>query len=71
VAYRYVSAVPNQLVPAYHTGDVRIGWFVRPGLELSVAGRNLLQPHHVEYGKNPGPLVGIRRNAYVKLTWTR
>jgi iron complex outermembrane receptor protein len=71
LTYRYVSAVPNQTVPAYHTGDVRVGWLFRPDLELAVAGRNLFQPFHVEYGENPGPLVAVRRSAHVTLTWRR
>jgi iron complex outermembrane receptor protein len=69
LTYRYVSSVTNQNVPAYSTGDIRLAWLFRPQLELSVTGRNLFQPYHVEYGDNPGPLVGIRRGALVKLTW--
>jgi iron complex outermembrane recepter protein len=69
--YRYVAALPGQLVPSYSTGDVRFGWRIRPELELSLVGRNLLQPSHFEDGGDPGPLVGIRRSAYIKLTWSR
>jgi iron complex outermembrane receptor protein len=58
-------------VPAYSTGDVRFGWRFRPQFELSLVGRNLLQPSHPEYGTDPGPLVEIRRSAYAKLTWTK
>lgn len=68
--WRYVSSVPNQRVPAYSTGDVRIGRPVGRNLDISVVGRDLLQPSHVEYGGDPGPLVRIKRSAYVKLTWT-
>jgi iron complex outermembrane receptor protein len=71
LTYRYVSAVPNQVVPSYSTGDVQFSWQLTPQLELSVTGRNLLQPHHVEYGDNPGPLVGIRRSGHLSLTWSR
>ena len=42
-----------------------------PDLELSVVGQNLLQPYHYEYAGNPGPLIGIKRGAYVMLTWTK
>jgi iron complex outermembrane receptor protein len=69
--WRYVSSVPNQRVPAYSTADIRVGRRLGRELELAVVGQNLLQPSHLEYGGNPGPLVRIRRSAYVKLTWTR
>jgi iron complex outermembrane receptor protein len=71
LTYRYVSAVPNQLVKAYSTGDFRIARRLGEHFELELVGRNLLQPFHAEYGGSPGPLVGIRRSGFVALTWTR
>ena len=71
LTWRYVSALPGQLVPAYSTGDARFAWRLSPAVEVSVVGRNLLQPYHAEFGGDPGPLVGIRRSAYLKLTWTK
>ena len=62
---------PDQRVPAYSTGDARIARRIGRDLELSLVGQNLFQPHHAEYAGDPGGLVGIRRSAYVKLTWTR
>lgn len=67
--FRYVSALPAQLVSAYTTADVRFSWRTTPSLEFSVVGQNLLQPHHAEFGGDPGALVGIERSAYVKMTW--
>ena len=69
--YRYVSALPGQQVPSYSTGDARFGWRISPLFELSFVGRNLFQPWHAESAGDPGPLVGIKRSAYVRLTWTR
>jgi iron complex outermembrane receptor protein len=69
--YRYVSQLPAQLVPAYSTADARLAWRFSRQFELSAAGRNLFQPHHPEYQGDPGPLVGIRRSAYLMLTWGR
>lgn len=71
LTYRYVSALPapNQMIPAYSTGDVHFAWRFRTGWEWAVVGQNLLQPWHAEYLGDPGPVVGIVRNAYVKLTW--
>src|SRR5713101_2338024 len=67
--FRYVSALPAQRVGAYGTADVRFSWRASRSLELSVVGQNLFQPHHAEFGGDPGSLVGMRRSAYAKITW--
>jgi len=69
--YRYVSALPAQLVGGYGTADVRLGWHPTEHCELSFVGQNLFQPHHAEFGGDPGPLVGIKRSVYAKVTWRR
>jgi iron complex outermembrane receptor protein len=71
LTYRYVSALATGPVPAYSTADARIGWRATEGLELSVVGRNLFQPSHIEDAGDPGPLVGIERSGYAQLTWRR
>lgn len=68
-AFRYVSALPAQSVPAYVTADARVGWNPYRHLELSIIGQNLFQPYHAEFGGDPGGLVGIRRDMYAKITW--
>ncbi|HEY4382243.1 MAG TPA: TonB-dependent receptor [Acidobacteriaceae bacterium] len=70
-AYRYVSALPSQNVKAYHTADVRLGWHASHDWELSVVGRNLFQPRHAEFGSDVNTIVGIKRDVYAKVTWTR
>ena len=70
LAYRFISALPGQLVPSYSTGDARLAWR-RGQVELSLVGRNLLQPSHFESGGDPGPLVAIKRSVYAKIAWTR
>lgn len=67
--FRYVSALPAQVVRAYETADIRFSWHTTPSLEFSVVGQNLFQPHHAEFGGDPGGLVGIARSAYGKITW--
>jgi len=72
--YRYVSSLPSQQVAAYHTADARFGWHPSHNWNLSVEGQNLLQPHHPEFGSYvfTSPLsVGIERDIYAKITWTR
>jgi iron complex outermembrane recepter protein len=69
--YRYASALPEYSVGAYSTADLRLGWHAGEGLDFSVVGENLLQPYHYEFGGDPGPLVGIKRSIYGKITWRR
>lgn len=69
--YRYVSALPAQLVSSYSTADAHISWRSTHHLEVAVVGENLLQPQHAEFGHAPGPIVGIKRSIYAKITWRR
>jgi iron complex outermembrane receptor protein len=69
--FRYVSALPAQSVSAYSTGNVRFAWRFHRNWEAALVGQNLLQPWHVEDGGDPATLVGIRRSAYVKLSWMK
>jgi iron complex outermembrane receptor protein len=69
--YRYVSALPYQKIVAYHEVDARLGWHISHGWEMSVAGRNLLQPRHPEFGSDVDTIVGIKRDVYAKILWTR
>jgi iron complex outermembrane recepter protein len=69
--YRFVSALPAMNIPSYSTGDARLAYRLMRQLEVAVVGQNLLQPWHFEFAGDPGPLVGIKRSAYLKLTWMR
>jgi iron complex outermembrane receptor protein len=71
LTFRFVSALPAQMVKAYSTGDARFGWRLSREFELSLVGRNLFQPTHYEDGGDPYGLVGIRRSVYAKLTWSK
>jgi iron complex outermembrane receptor protein len=67
VALRHVAALENPSVPAYWGLDARFGWRLRPGLELSLIGRNL-NGSHGEFG----PLAfrtEVGREVGVKLVW--
>jgi iron complex outermembrane recepter protein len=70
-SYAYVSKLPAQNVRAYQTMDVRFEWKAREDLSLALAGQNLFQPYHFEWGTGDPTesLIGIRRAAYLKLTW--
>jgi iron complex outermembrane recepter protein len=69
--YRYVSALSAQGIKSYSTADARLGWHFVRQMELSVVGQNLLQPHHAEFGGDPGGLVGIKRSIYAQITLRR
>ena len=57
-------------VAAYTEADARLAWRIRPAVELSLAGFNLLHDEHLEYD-NPdaSPVRRIPRSAYVGLRW--
>jgi iron complex outermembrane receptor protein len=67
--YRYVSALPAQVVNSFSTADVHLSWRATRQVEFSVVGANLLQPRHAEFGGDPGSLVGIKRSVYAQITW--
>lgn len=67
--YRYVSALPAQLVNGFSTADVHFAWQANRQLEFSIVGQNLFQPQHTEFGRDPGPLVGIKRSVYAQIRW--
>ena len=71
LTFRYVSALPAQTVTAYESGDIRFGWRPTANWDLSVAGQNLLQPRHAEFGGDSNTIVGIKRSAHAKITWRR
>ena len=70
-SYFYVSALPAQKVAAYQTMNGRLGWKFRKDWNLSLVGENLFQPYHFEWGTGDPTeaAIGIRRAAYIKLTW--
>ncbi len=65
---RYVSKLPGIGVPSYWTGDTTVRWAASHHIQFTVAGQNLLQPHHVEFVYDPGPAVAIRRSFYGEIT---
>ena len=67
---RAINAGPTiGRVPGYRELDLRLGWRPTPRLELSLAGRNLLHPHHPEYGFPDPAQVQIERSVHGKIAW--
>ena len=66
----YVDSLPNLKVSAYTRLDARIGWRIQPGLELSLTGRNLLDPGHPEFINVAGPRTSeAPRSFFGGVTW--
>jgi iron complex outermembrane receptor protein len=68
IGFRYVGQIANQTVPAYGELDGRLAWQATPALECSVAGQNLLDAHHAEFGV-PATRKEAERSVYGKLVW--
>jgi iron complex outermembrane receptor protein len=70
VTARHVGALPypsDTPVPAYTTGDIRIGIEFGRAYELSMIGANLFGPSHIEFG--PTGTAEYGRSYYIRLTW--
>ena len=67
VGLRHVAKLSNNAVPAYTTLDARVGWKLRPGLDLSVTGQNLFG-RHAEYGAGSTRSV-VAPGLLAKLVW--
>lgn len=68
-----LQGVPGVLaaVDAYTTLDLRLAWRLRTGLELSLAGHNLLDDGHVEFVPDnlPSATHRIARSVLLKAKW--
>jgi iron complex outermembrane receptor protein len=68
VTVRHVGSLSSPSVPGYTTMDVRYGWKIRPDLELSVVGQNLLDQSHPEFGAAAGRSE-MERTVFAKVVW--
>lgn len=66
---RHVGERPNPVVPAYSELDVRLGWVVRGGWELSLVGQNLLHDRHLEFGQANAPRFHFEREVFLRSAW--
>ncbi|KQC08160.1 MAG: hypothetical protein APR62_05325 [Smithella sp. SDB] len=63
--FRYVDNIPTLDIPSYCSLDVRLAWKVKPNIELSVVGQNLLDNEHPENSVENE----IPRSFYLKMQW--
>ena len=65
---RSIGALPNPNVPAYVAFDARLGWQVAKDIEVSLAGFNLFDNRHPEFGALTARSE-IGRKIYAKILW--
>jgi len=53
--FRYVGMLPQPVVDAYSELDVRLGYRLMPGWDLSLIGTNLLDDRHLEFRAGTAP----------------
>ncbi|MFZ3287808.1 MAG: TonB-dependent receptor, partial [Telluria sp.] len=68
LSLRHVGRLPKPAVPAYEALDLRLGWSIRPGLELSLLAQNLLGSRHAEFGAEPARSA-FGRSVLARLSW--
>ena len=66
---RYVGGLPSPKVDGYTELDLRLGWRIAEGLELSLTGRNLLRASHEEFGPATPFREEVERSVHGKATW--
>jgi iron complex outermembrane receptor protein len=68
VALRVIGDLPNPDVPGYVGLDGRLGWAAWKGAEISLAGSNLLDRRHPEFGA-ASTRSEFGRTFYVRMLW--
>jgi iron complex outermembrane recepter protein len=68
VTVRHVGALTYLPVPAYTTGDIRLGFEFGKAYELSLIGSNLFGPRHSEFAP-VATSAQLGRSYYLRLTW--
>lgn len=71
VALRTISGFGtlSSSIPHYTALDARIGWLVAKGVEVSLTGVNLLDPHHAEFG-SLATRSELDRSVFLKMVWS-
>ena len=68
---RYVDQLPGMDIDHYVTTDLRLGWQLLHGLNLSLVGRHLLDDQHPEFNETlvATERTEVEREFYLKLEW--
>jgi iron complex outermembrane receptor protein len=68
---RTASSLPHPALDGYTTVDLRLGWRLDKGWEISLLGRNLLDRQHAEFVTTNSLNEEVHRSATLKVTWRR
>ena len=68
VVGRYVDTLANPHVPSYISFDARLAWWWKDSLEISIAGQNLWDNQHPEFGP-AATREEIPRSVFGKVAW--
>jgi iron complex outermembrane receptor protein len=66
--FRYIGELPQPSVTGYAELDLRVGYRVRPGWDLSLIGTSLLHDRHLEFRAGTPPET-YERAAALRSTW--
>jgi iron complex outermembrane receptor protein len=68
---RHTDRLRAAAIPAYNGLDLRLAWLLRPDLELSVVGTDLLRAKHTEIAASflGGDVRPIPRRGYLQITY--
>jgi iron complex outermembrane receptor protein len=70
VIFKHTSARPAPVVDAYGELNLRLGWTVRAGWDLSLVGQNLLDEYHPELiNAGASAAFAFRRGVYLRSAW--
>lgn len=65
---RYVDKLPAYAIDAYTELDLRAAYRPLPQLEVALAGRNLLDKRHIEFG-SASRQIAVERAAFIEVRW--
>jgi iron complex outermembrane receptor protein len=66
--FRFAGRRPAPAADAYAELDLRLGWAVRPGWELSLVGQNILHERHAELFAPATPTF-FPRSGFIRSVW--
>ncbi len=64
---RYAGSLPAQQIETYTELDLLVSRRLARGFAISVAGQNLLSPHHAEFGGGRGAPIEVERSVFGRL----
>lgn len=64
---RHTAGLRAAGVPSYLVMDLGLGWHPRPGVELSLAARNLFDSHHPEQATTTA--TEVRSDLFARIRW--